>query len=291
MLAPITLSHIPRVEFAHNRRAAAAAIRQHLANLAASSVKQTEILQEDANERYPQKNNCRSKCRSGTFKGSRHRRLYFLHRRHPFFSGLLITDKWWGIFDYTILNGSFGNVVANVTDKGGELSTTFSNFRGKGGSGAIDGFVFALTLVPSIMLATAMIAVFEYYGAIRAATRVLNPILRPLMGLPGSTSLAIVASLQSTDAGAALTRALKDRGELTEDEVSIFATFQMTADAALGNFLATGVVFFTLKNAAGDLVVPTTIGVCLGIILLGKVFAANVMRLLCLRRRKPSAAA
>ena len=194
-----------------------------------------------------------------------------------FFSGLLITDKWWGIFDYTILNGSFGNVVANVTDKGG--------------SGAIDGFVFALTLVPSIMLATAMIAVFEYYGAIRAATRVLNPILRPLMGLPGSTSLAIVASLQSTDAGAALTRALKDRGELTEDEVSIFATFQMTADAALGNFLATGVVFFTLKNAAGDLVVPTTIGVCLGIILLGKVFAANVMRLLCLRRRKPSAAA
>lgn len=97
-----------------------------------------------------------------------------------FFSGLLITDKWWGIFDYTILNGSFGNVVANVTDKGGELSTTFSNFRGKGGSGAIDGFVFALTLVPSIMLATAMIAVFEYYGAIRAATRVLNPILRPL---------------------------------------------------------------------------------------------------------------
>ena len=208
-----------------------------------------------------------------------------------FFSGLLITDKWWGIFDYTILNGSFGNVVANVKDKGGELSTTFSNFRGKGGSGAIDGFVFALTLVPSIMLATAMIAVFEYYGAIRAATRVLNPILRPLMGLPGSTSLAIVASLQSTDAGAALTRALKDRGELTEDEVSIFATFQMTADAALGNFLATGVVFFTLKNAAGDLVVPTTIGVCLGIILLGKVFAANVMRLLCLRRRKPSAAA
>lgn len=291
MLAPITLSHIPRVEFAHNRRAAAAAIRQHLANLAASSVKQTEILQEDANERYPQKTTADQSAEAELSKAPGIGGYISFIVAILFFSGLLITDKWWGIFDYTILNGSFGNVVANVTDKGGELSTTFSNFRGKGGSGAIDGFVFALTLVPSIMLATAMIAVFEYYGAIRAATRVLNPILRPLMGLPGSTSLAIVASLQSTDAGAALTRALKDRGELTEDEVSIFATFQMTADAALGNFLATGVVFFTLKNAAGDLVVPTTIGVCLGIILLGKVFAANVMRLLCLRRRKPSAAA
>ena len=117
----------------------------------------------------------------------------------------------------------------------------------------------------------------------------LNPILRPLMGLPGSTSLAIVASLQSTDAGAALTRALKDRGELTENEVNIFATFQMTADATLGNFLATGVVFFTLKDAAGNLVVPTTIGVCLGVILLGKVFAANVMRLLCIRSGKKAA--
>ena len=208
-----------------------------------------------------------------------------------FFSGVLAGNHWWSVFDFTSLNGGFGKVVASVSQSADGVTAAFSNFRGKGGSGAIDGFVFALTLVPSIMLATAMIAVFEYYGAIRAATRVLNPILRPLMGLPGSTSLAIVASLQSTDAGAALTRALKDRGELTEDEVSIFATFQMTADAALGNFLATGVVFFTLKNAAGDLVVPTTIGVCLGIILLGKVFAANVMRLLCLRRRKPSAAA
>lgn len=206
-----------------------------------------------------------------------------------FFSGLMISDQWWGILDYTILNGEFGKVVAKVSMNGGELATTYANLRGKGGSGAIDGFVFALTLVPSIMLATAMIAVFEHYGAIRAATRVLNPILRPLMGLPGSTSLALVASLQSTDAGAALTRSLKESGQLTEDEVSIFAAFQMTADATLGNFLATGVVFFTLQNADGSLAVPTTIGVCLGVILLGKVFAANVMRILTIRGSRKAA--
>ena len=198
-----------------------------------------------------------------------------------FFSGIFYKIdgyKWLGALDFTTLAGAFGQISGKT-------------FVGSGGIGARSGFLFALSLVPTVMLALGILEIVTYYGAIRAATRVLNPILRPLMGLPGSTSLAIVASLQSTDAGAALTRALKDRGELTEDEVSIFATFQMTADAALGNFLATGVVFFTLKNAAGDLVVPTTIGVCLGIILLGKVFAANVMRLLCLRRRKPSAAA
>jgi hypothetical protein len=30
-----------------------------------------------------------------------------------------------------------------------------ANFRGKGGSGAIDGFMFALTLVPTVMFALA----------------------------------------------------------------------------------------------------------------------------------------
>ena len=188
-----------------------------------------------------------------------------------FFSGLLITDKWWGIFDYTVLLGDFGSVVAKVTDKGGEISTVMSNFRGKGGSGAIDGFMFALALVPTIMLATAMIAVFEYYGALNAAERLLNP---------------IIASLQSTDAGAVLTRTLKESGDITERETLIFAAFQMTAGAAIGNFLSSGIVFFSLRGADGSLVVPTTIGTCLGIILLGKVLSANLTRLVFIREDK-----
>lgn len=203
-----------------------------------------------------------------------------------FFSGLLITDKWWGIFDYTVLLGDFGSVVAKVTDKGGEISTVMSNFRGKGGSGAIDGFMFALALVPTIILATAMIAVFEHYGALNAAERLLNPILRPLLGLPGCCSLSIIASLQSTDAGAVLTRTLKESGDITERETLIFAAFQMTAGAAIGNFLSSGIVFFSLRGADGSLVVPTTIGTCLGIILLGKVLSANLTRLVFIREDK-----
>ena len=162
-----------------------------------------------------------------------------------------------------------------MTETDGAIKTAMTTFRGKGGSGAIDGFMFALTLVPPIMLSVAMVNIFEYYGAIKAAGRLLTPILRPLMGLPGYTALSLIASTQSTDAGAALTRTLKDEGRLTEREVLIFATFQMTAGAAIGNFLSSGVVIFTLTDAAGKLCVPTTIGACLGVILLGKLLSAN----------------
>ena len=63
-----------------------------------------------------------------------------------FFSGLCETKEWWGIFDFTVVNGSFGQLLSSVKDQAGELITATSSFRGKGGSGAIDGFMFALTL-------------------------------------------------------------------------------------------------------------------------------------------------
>lgn len=206
-----------------------------------------------------------------------------------FFSGICATKQWWGIFDFTTMNGGFGTLVSSVADKGGEISTAMANFRGKGGSGAIDGFMFALTLVPTVMFALAMITVFEHYGALRAARQMLTPVLRPLLGLPGSATLALIASLQSTDGGAALTRQLKDANELTEDEVHIFATFQMTADACITNFFSSGAVLFTLTAADGTLAVPVSLGLCLGIMLLGKVFAANLMRIMLIRSAKKAA--
>ena len=93
-----------------------------------------------------------------------------------FFSGLCATKEWWGIFDFTTMNGSFGTLVASVADKGGELTTSMANFRGKGGSGAIDGFMFALSLVPSILFSVAMVTVFEHFGALRAAARGPRPL-------------------------------------------------------------------------------------------------------------------
>ena len=139
------------------------------------------------------------------------------------------------------------------------------------------------------MFALAMITVLEHYGALRAARVLLTPILRPLLGLPGSCGLALITSLQSTDGAAALTRQLKDAGELNEAEVNIFCQFQYSADATITNFLSSGAVLFTLTAADGKLAVPTSIGVCLGLILVMKFVIANVMRLLMIRSAKKAA--
>ena len=115
-------------------------------------------------------------------------------------------------------------------------------------------------------------------GALKAARKILTPVLRPLIGIPGSAALALIASMQSTDGGAALTRQLKDAGELTESETNTFA-----ADAPITNFFSSGAVLFTRVAADGTLAVPVSLGLCLGVILLGKVLSANMMRLLQIR--------
>lgn len=62
-----------------------------------------------------------------------------------FFSGVFSgTDSWWRVFDFSVLNGSFGQLP------GANGATT--SFRGAGGTGAKDGFLFALELAPSVIL-------------------------------------------------------------------------------------------------------------------------------------------
>ena len=49
-----------------------------------------------------------------------------------FFSGVCATNQWWGIFDFTTINGSFGKVVTAVSQNADGIHTTMANFRGKG---------------------------------------------------------------------------------------------------------------------------------------------------------------
>lgn len=51
-----------------------------------------------------------------------------------FFSGLLGGKEWYGVFDFTTLNGAFGRVVSGVSQQGDAITTTTSAFRGVGGT-------------------------------------------------------------------------------------------------------------------------------------------------------------
>ena len=75
-----------------------------------------------------------------------------------FFSGFFAkSTEWWRVLAFTVLNGSFGPVNGALT------------FRGEGGTGAKDGFLFALELAPSVILSLGIIAVTEGLGGLRAA--------------------------------------------------------------------------------------------------------------------------
>ena len=195
-----------------------------------------------------------------------------------FFSGVLTgSHAWYSIFDFATINGTFGKAVASVSVNGETLHTTMTTFRGRGGSGALDGFLFAINLAPTVMFALASIAVFEHYGALRAASQLLTPILRPVVGIPGSCCLAFISSLQTTDGGASMTRQLKDLGEITEDEADIFGMLQLSGDATLANFMGSSLVLMGLTDAQGA-TVPVTLGVCIVVTFILKFFGANLAR-------------
>ena len=74
--------------------------------------------------------------------------------------------------DFSNLQGAFGKI------------TEGSNFKGSGGTSAKEGFLFALTLAPTVMVAMGLIQIFENYGALKAAERLLTPIMKPILGHP-----------------------------------------------------------------------------------------------------------
>lgn len=230
-----------------------------------------------------------------------------------FFSGLLsensvkkyiaqhnMNPKWIAIstLDFGTLNGSFGKVLSPkaLEEKKGDKAEAAghghgggatTNFRGKDGSGARDGFMFAFSLVATVMFAIASIAVFEMFGALSAARALITPILKPIMGVPGSAALALIAALQSSDVGGSMTRDLHTRGEIDDDERDIFAMFQFSAGATLGNFLSSGAILYTLTDGAGKGVADFgSIAGAIGVILIFKIFGANVFRLFVLGKGK-----
>ena len=156
-----------------------------------------------------------------------------------FFSGLFMKVegmKWLSAFDFTTLGGTFGTMKDPAKN----------TFIGAGGVSAKDGFLFALSLAPTVMLALGCLEVLTHYGAIRAAHKLLTPLLHPLLSLPGKTGLALITDLQSTDAGAALTKELYDEGEITRKELTIMGAWQYSGAGLINNYFAIGSALFSV---------------------------------------------
>ena len=144
-------------------------------------------------------------------------------------------QKWLGAFDFTTLIGHFGTIAGSK-----------NTFVGVGGDSARAGFLFSLTLFPGVMLALGLIEVLAHYGALRAAQVLMTPLLKPLMGVPGYTGLALVTDLQSTDGGAALTRALYDEGRITKKNLITICAWQYAGAGCIGNYYSTVSALFPM---------------------------------------------
>lgn len=180
-----------------------------------------------------------------------------------FFSGIFASAKdWTQVLDFSVLNGAYGKIT-------GEAGKVFT-FRGAGGGGARDGFMFALELMPAVIFALGVIAVVDGLGGLRVAQKLMTPLLRPLMGIPGICGLALISNLQSTDAGAGMIKELVESGDITDDERTIFATYQISASATITNYFSSGIALF------GFITVPVLVPLI--VMFAFKILGANMIR-------------
>ncbi len=187
-----------------------------------------------------------------------------------FFSGLL-DNFLGGVLDFNTLLGTFGK-LGKLTEGSGSLA---SNFVGTGGDGAKNALMQSISCWPAVMLALAIISVIEHYDGLAAAQRLLTPILKPLLGISGSAGLALVGSLQSADAGAAMTNEIYNLQLISEKERNIFTAFQFTGGACITNMLLIGAVFLPVISNIG-----MKIGIPFIVVFCGKILSANIVRFL-----------
>ena len=183
-----------------------------------------------------------------------------------FFSGIFsFADGILGAFNFITLIGNFGEIYDGLS------------FIGLKGNGARGGFLFGLTLIPATMLSLGCIEVITYTGGLEAARKYLSPTFRFFLGVPGSSSIAVIASLQSTDAGAGMTKELLDVKEISQREAAILAQFQFIGAGVIGNFFSAGSVLLSY--------ITIPIYEMLFIMLIIKLVSANLMRYFLLKKR------
>lgn len=164
------------------------------------------------------------------------------------------------VLDFTNLSGQFGLI--------GE---TGANFLGTGGSGAKDGFMVGLNLLPAIMLFCGLLGVFEQLGAFKACEVLFRPVLRPLLGVPGKAGVAFISSFTGSDVAAVLTRDLVESEDMTDDERTIFVAYQYAGSACINNTITGGAPLLLIS--------PLALGPIILVQVVCKLVGANLVRL------------
>ncbi len=181
------------------------------------------------------------------------------------------------LFDFSTLVGTFGQT--GTVQSGTKVVKTI--FQGTGGIGAREGFLFTLTLFPTVMLALGLIQACEALGALRAAEKLFRPFLRPVMGIPGVAGLAFVSSFTSSDVGAVMTKGLVEEGMMSDDERTIFVSYQYAGSATVTNTFSTGAPLIPIS------LIP--VGGIIGLIFIVKVIGSILVRMYIkfYRKRNP----
>lgn len=169
--------------------------------------------------------------------------------------------------DFTNLLGSFGKLGTSTV----EGVTLASDFTGTGGVGVKHGFIFAFTIGPAIALAFGVIELYNAYGGNAAAEKVFGPIMKVLLGLPGSAVLGVIGNLTSSDAGALVARSLHDQGLIDRTQNMTMTAFMYPGAAILVNYYMLGPMIFPALEI--PLFVP------LVVIIVMKIVAAVLVRI------------
>lgn len=173
------------------------------------------------------------------------------------------------VLDINNLIGSFGSIAEGAT------------FIGKGGTGARDGFLFALTLIPGMVFSMGLIEVFTKMGVMQAFQKTFTPILRPLLGIPGACGLAFVNAMNSSDVASNLTRDLYNDGYITDDERTVFIAYQYAGSAPIGNMIATQSALLPIALWA--------MGPMILLIIFCKLLGANMVRIILKMQKRKGA--
>ena len=167
---------------------------------------------------------------------------------------------------------------SNLVGAWGKIGESGQNFIGKGGTGAREGMMQALSLIPAIAFAVAIIDVVTQLGAMDAGVKVFTPLLRPLLGIPGECGIAFVSTFTSSDVGSVMTRDLYNEGKISEKERAIFTAYQYAGSAVVLNTINTQAALLPIiLFATGPVIV--VLFVC-------KLLGANLVRLILTLQEK-----